>query len=90
MNSQSYTGVVYPDSFIRFYYSTGVTTLNVSSTTMTSEFAEYSFEFNSGSTPTVFTYPSAWKWANGNTPTIKANKTYHVSVVNNCAVIAEF
>ena len=57
---------------------------------MTSEFAEYSFEFNSGSTPTVFTYPSAWKWANGNTPTIKANKTYHVSVVNNCAVIAEF
>lgn len=90
MNSQSYTGVVYPDSFIRFYYSTGVITLNVSSTTMTSEFAEYSFEFNSGSTPTVFTYPSSWKWANGTAPTINANKTYHVSVVNNCAVIAEF
>lgn len=90
MNRASYTGVVYPDSFIRFYYSTGVTTLNVSSTTMTSEFAEYSFEFNSGSTPTVFTYPSAWKWANGTVPTINANKTYHVSVVNNCAVIAEF
>ena len=90
VNVASYTGVVYPDSFIRFYYSTGVTTLNVSSTAMTSEFAEYSFEFNSGSTPTVFTYPSAWKWANGTAPTINANKTYHVSVVNNCAVIAEF
>lgn len=90
MNSASYTGVVYPDSFIRFYYSTGVTTLNVSSTTMSSAFAEYSFEFNSGSTPTVFTYPSAWKWANGTAPTINANKTYHVSVINNCAVIAEF
>lgn len=90
MNSASYTGVVYPDSFIRFYYSTGVTTLNISSTTMASEFAEYSFEFNSGSTPTVFTYPSTWKWANGTAPTINADKTYHVSVVNNCAVIAEF
>lgn len=90
MNSASYTGVVYPDSFIRFYYSTGVTTLNISSTTMASEFAEYSFEFNSGSTPTVFTYPSTWKWANGTAPTINSDKIYHVSVVNNCAVIAEF
>ena len=90
INRAVYTGVVYPDSFIRFYYSTGVTTLNVSSTAMTSEFAEYSFEFNSGSTPTVFTYPSTWKWANGTAPTINASKTYHVSVVNNCAVIAEF
>lgn len=90
INRAAYTGVVYPDSFIRFYYSTGVTTLNVSSTTMSSAFAEYSFEFNSGSTPTVFTYPSTWKWANGTAPTINANKTYHVSVVNNCAVIAEF
>lgn len=90
INRASYTGVVYPDSFIRFYYSTGVTTLNVSSTTTTSAFDVYSFEFNSGNTPTVFTYPSSWKWAKGSIPTINANKTYHVSVVNNCAIIAEF
>lgn len=74
-----------------FYQFTGtaITTLNVSSTSNYVN-EEISFEFNSGSTPTVFTYPLAWKWANGTAPTINANKTYHVSVVNNCAVIAEF
>ena len=79
-----------PNTFVRFYYSTGVTSLNVSSTTTENPLYEYAFSFNSGSTATTFTYPSAWKWANGNTPTINANKTYHVSVIDNCAVIAEF
>ena len=51
---------------------------------------DYSFEFRSGTARPTVTFPSAWKWANGTTPTINANKTYHVSVVNNCAVIAEF
>jgi hypothetical protein len=51
---------------------------------------DYSFEFTSGTTKPTVTFPSTWKWANGTAPTISANKTYHVSVVNNCAVIAEF
>lgn len=79
-----------PNTFIRFYYSTGVASLNVSSTTTANPLYEYAFSFNSGSTATTFTYPSTWKWANGNIPSIKANKTYHVSVIDNCAVIAEF
>ena len=51
---------------------------------------DYSFEFKAGTTKPTVTFPSAWKWANGTAPTINASKTYHVSVVNNCAVIAEF
>lgn len=90
VNRASISAAVQPNTFIRFYYSTGVASLNVSSTTTADPLYEYAFSFNSGSTATTFTYPSAWKWANGNTPIIKANKTYHVSVVNNCAVIAEF
>lgn len=51
---------------------------------------DYSFEFTAGTIKPAVTFPSAWKWANGIAPTINTNKTYHVSVVNNCAVIAEF
>jgi hypothetical protein len=49
-----------------------------------------SFEFTTGNLDLTFTYPSVWKWSNGNVPRIKGNKKYHVSVKNNCAVIAEF
>ena len=49
-----------------------------------------SFEFTVGENNISFTYPTSWKWANGVAPVIKPNKTYHVSVKNGCAVIAEF
>ena len=49
-----------------------------------------SFEFTTGNLDLTFTYPSVWKWSNGNVPRIQVNKKYHVSVKNNCAVIAEF
>ena len=51
---------------------------------------EYSFEFISSGNGTTFTYPTSWKWANGNLPVIEPNKTYHISVVNECAVIVSF
>ena len=51
---------------------------------------DYSFEFRSGTARPTVTFPPTWKWANGTEPVLSANKTYHVSVVNNCAVIAEF
>ena len=52
--------------------------------------SDCSFEFTTGTTTTTLTYPSAWKWDHGISPVIRANKRYHVSVVNNCAVISEF
>ena len=51
---------------------------------------EYMFEFVSGSTPTTLSVPSTVKWSGGSAPTIKANKTYQVSIVNNLAVYASF
>ena len=52
--------------------------------------SDCSFEFTTGTTAPTLTVPSAWKWANGIVPHITAYKRYHVSVKNNCAVIAEF
>ena len=51
---------------------------------------EYMFEFVSGSTATTLSVPDTVKWSGGNAPTIEANKTYQVSIVNNLAVFAAF
>ena len=50
----------------------------------------YSFEFTSGTTAPTLTLPVDVKWANGTIPTWEANTTYHISIVNNCAVCASF
>lgn len=48
---------------------------------------EYMFEFTSGTTPTTLGLPSTVKWNGGDAPTIEANKSYIVAIVNNIAVI---
>lgn len=62
-----------------------VSSLNITLGTGTTYLDEYMFEFVSGSTPTNLNVNGV-VWING-TPTIKANKTYQVSIVNNLAVI---
>lgn len=47
--------------------------------------SEYMFEFQSGSTATSLSLPSTVTWVD--TPTIEANKTYQVSIVDNIAII---
>lgn len=64
----------------------GLTILNVSPYPNRS----YSFEFTSGNTAPTLTLPVDVKWANGTIPTWEANTTYHISIVNNCAVCASF
>lgn len=51
---------------------------------------EYMFEFVSGRTPTTLSVPDTVKWSGGSAPTIEANKTYQVSIVDNLAVYAAF
>ena len=51
---------------------------------------EYMFEFVSGSAVTTLSVPETVKWSGGEAPTIEANKTYQVSIVNNLAVYAAF
>lgn len=51
---------------------------------------EYMFQFVSGSTPATLLLPDSVKWAGGSAPTIEANKTYQVSIVDNLAVYAAF
>lgn len=50
---------------------------------------EYMFEFVNSSTTTL-SVPDTVKWSGGSAPTIEANKTYQVSIVNNLAVYASF
>lgn len=64
----------------------GLTILNAS----TYPNRSYSFEFTSGTTAPTLTLPVDVKWANGTIPTWEANTTYHISIVNNCAVCASF
>ena len=47
---------------------------------------EYVFQFTSGATPTILTLPDTIQWVNG-APSIEANKTYQVSIVNNIGLI---
>lgn len=47
---------------------------------------EFMFQFESGATATTLNLPSTVKWVA--TPTIEANKTYQVSIVDNIALIA--
>lgn len=47
---------------------------------------EYTFQFTSGTTPTSLTLPDTIQWVNG-APSIEANKTYQVSIVNNIGLI---
>ena len=49
---------------------------------------EYMIEFTSGSTPTALSLPSSIVWAE--TPDIKANATYQISVINNLGIIVKF
>lgn len=44
---------------------------------------EFVFQFVSGATATTLTLPDTIMWANGEAPSIEANKGYQVSIVNN-------
>ena len=49
---------------------------------------EYMIEFTSGSTATVLSLPSSIVWAE--TPNIKANAIYQISIINNLGIIVKF
>jgi hypothetical protein len=48
----------------------------------------YMFEFVSGATATELNLPDTVKWASD--PDIEVNKTYQVSILNNCGIIGGF
>lgn len=51
---------------------------------------EFLFQFTSGTTATNLTLPTGLAYFNGDVPTIEANSTYQVSIVNGLCVIAKF
>lgn len=65
-----------------------VTSLSITLATPTdsSIMNEYLLQFTSGSTATSFSTPSTVVWVSE--PSIEANKTYQVSIVNNIGIIA--
>ena len=86
--SGSITKQIKPNTFYKFGE---VTNLTISFAAEESYILnEYMFEFVSGTTPTTLSLPESVKWSGGSAPTIEANKTYQVSIVNNLAVFATF
>ena len=51
---------------------------------------KYIIQFSIGTTIPTITWPSDIKWENGNVPTISADKTYLLEIINNLAQIKEF
>ena len=49
---------------------------------------EYMVQFTSGATATTLTLPDSIVWMSA--PSIQANKTYQLSIINNLGVIGEF
>lgn len=63
-----------------------LTALTISA--VVASFRESQIWFTSGATATTFTYPNSLKWIGG-VPTIEANKSYVIAVVNGVAAIGE-
>lgn len=61
-------------------------TITLATPTDSSIMNEYLFQFTSGSTATSLSTPSTVVWVSE--PSIEANKTYQVSIVNNIGIIA--
>lgn len=61
-------------------------TITLAAPTDSSIMNEYLFQFTSGSTATSLSTPSTVVWVSE--PSIEANKTYQVSIVNNMGIIA--
>lgn len=76
----------------KYYKWDTVTSLNITLNTPTDNtiLNEYVFEFTSGTTATSLTLPSGIKWLKGEAPTIEANTTYQISIVNNLAIACYF
>lgn len=49
---------------------------------------EYMIQFTSGTTATTLTLPATIKWVQE--PSVEANATYQISIVNNLGVVAKF
>lgn len=69
-----------------------VASLNIKLATPTDDTIvnEYMIEFTSGSSATSLTLPSTIVFSNGVAPTIEANRTYYITIVNNLALFASF
>lgn len=57
---------------------------------MGSGLCEYHWTFTTGEDIPGIVWPEGMQWQGGNVPTINANKTYEVSIVNGLAVIMEY
>lgn len=82
------TGYFSPNVFYNLGQLTGEVTFNLQSYPTASD--EFMIQFSTGDTAPTITWFAGVSWLGGSAPTINANKTYQVSVVNNLAVIGEF
>lgn len=91
MGSSQPAGGMLPNVFYNLGTLSGDTTFAFASASDANIVNEWMFQFTTPSTAPTITWPNAiTAWVGGNTPTIGANMTYQVSVINGLGVIAEF
>lgn len=91
VGSSQPAGGMLPNVFYDLGTLSGDTTFAFASPSDNTIENEYMFEFTTPSTAPTITWPNAITgWSGGTAPTIKASKTYQVSVLNGLGVIAEF
>lgn len=89
INQTETSVVIQPNVYNKWGEVTSLT-ITFASPTNTNITNEYVLEFISGTTPTSLTLPSNLKYIGGSLPTIEANKTYQISILNNNVVVASF
>lgn len=91
VGSSQPAGGMLPNVFYDLGTLSGDTTFAFASPSDNTIENEWMFEFTTPSTAPTITWPNAITgWSGGTAPTIKASKTYQVSVLNGLGVIAEF
>lgn len=72
----------------KYYIITDATSITVSSIEQTMDVCF--FQFTCGDTAATLSLPASILWSNAEAPTIEANRTYQITIVNNCAVYVAF
>lgn len=85
----SYTNMA-PNKFYILGQLTGTVSITLATPTDQTIENEYKFQFSTGSSVPTVNWPNGTAWMGGVSPTLKANKTYQVSILNGLAVIGEF
>jgi hypothetical protein len=82
--------IIEPNKYYKWTNAMSSITVTLHTPTTSGTLNNYMFEFKVSASGCTLTVPAGVKWANGEPPELKVNKTYQVSIINNLAVTSMF